>query len=150
MYKHILVTIDNSDVSDRALEEAVNLAKDQQAALRIVYAVDEINADMNTEFVNPAEITDAWAKSGQEILDKAKGKALAAGVQAETRLIESEITELGVGIAEAIIEEAKSWPADLIVAGTHGRKGLNHLVFGSIAESILRISPVPILLVHTK
>ena len=150
MYKHILVAIDSSSTSDRAFLEAIKLAKDQQATLRIVYAVDEANINTSPEFVNPTELVDAWAESGHAILDKAKNQALAAGVQAETQLIESEIIKLGVGIADAIVAEAKAWPADLLVIGTHGRTGLSHLLFGSVAEGIVRICPVPILLIRAK
>jgi nucleotide-binding universal stress UspA family protein len=148
MYKHILVAVDGSDTSDRALQEAISLAKDQQAMLRIVYAVDEVNINAGAEFVNPVEIENAWAKSGREILGKAQNQTHAAGVHAETRLI--EIDKLGVGIADAIVEDAKTWSADLIVAGTHGRTGLGHLLLGSVAEGIVRICPVPILLIRAK
>ena len=150
MYKRILVAIDSSPTSDRALSEAIKFAKDQQATLRIVYAVDEANITTSPEFVNPTELADAWEKSGQEVLDKAKTQALAAGIQAETKLIESEIIKLGVGIADAIVAEAKTWPADLLVIGTHGRTGLSHLLFGSVAEGIVRICPVPILLIRAQ
>lgn len=148
MYQRILVTVDGSDTSDRALQEAINLAKDQQAMLRIVHAIDEVNINAGAEFVNPEEIENAWIKSGLEILDKAQSQAHAAGIRAETRLL--EIDKLGVRIADAIIENAKTWPADLVVAGTHGRTGLSHLLMGSVAEGIVRICPVPILLIRGK
>lgn len=148
MYKHILVAVDGSDTSDRALHEAINLAKDQQAILRIVYAVDEVNINVSPEFPNPTEIEQAWTDAGREILDKAQNSARAAGIKAETRLL--EIDKLGVRTADAIIQEAKTWPADLLVAGTHGRSGLSHLLMGSVAEGIVRICPVPILLIRAK
>lgn len=148
MYKHILVAVDGSDTSDRALHEAINLAKDQQAILRIVYAVDEVNINASPEFPNPTEIEQAWTDAGREILDKAQNSARATGIKAETRLL--EIDKLGVRTADAIIQEAKTWPADLLVAGTHGRSGLSHLLMGSVAEGIVRICPVPILLIRAK
>ena len=148
MYKHILVAVDGSDTSDRALHEAINLAKDQQAILRIVYAVDEVNINASPEFPNPTEIEQAWTDAGREILDKAQNSARTAGIKAETRLL--EIDKLGVRTADAIIQEAKTWPADLLVAGTHGRSGLSHLLMGSVAEGIVRICPVPILLIRAK
>ena len=148
MYKRILIAIDGSDTSDRALREAIGLAKDQQAMLRIVYAIDEISINTEPEFVNPEDIAAIWAKSGIEILDKAKNLAHTEGIHAETRLI--EIDELGVWIAGAILEDAKTWSADLVVAGTHGRRGLTHLFLGSVAEDIVRHCPVPVLLVRTR
>jgi nucleotide-binding universal stress UspA family protein len=114
--------------------------------VRIVYAIDEVNINAGAEFVNPEEIENAWIKSGLEILDKAQSQAHTAGIRAETRLL--EIDKLGVRIADAIIENAKTWPADLVVAGTHGRTGLSHLLMGSVAEGIVRICPVPILLIR--
>lgn len=148
MYKRILVAVDGSDTSDRALQEAINLAKDQKAVLRIVYAIDEVNINAGSEFVYPAEIVQAGVKSGHEILDKAHKLAHTAGVKVETQLL--EIDKLGVRIADAIIQVAKTWPADLLVAGTHGRSGLSHLLLGSVAEGIVRICPAPILLVRGK
>lgn len=148
MYKHILVAVDGSDTSNHALREAISLARDQRAKLRIVYAVNEFNINTGVEFVDPVEIEKAWSGAGREILDKAQNQAQVAGIHAETRLI--EIDKLGMGIADAIVADAKSWPADLLVAGTHGRTGLGHLLLGSVAEGIVRISPAPILLIRGK
>lgn len=148
MYQHILVAVDGSDTSDRALAEAIALAKDQQAALRIVYAIDEVNINLGAEFPNPPEIEAAEVKSGLEILHQAQGAACAAGVETSIQLI--EIDKLGVRIADAIVREALDWPADLIVAGTHGRSGLSHLLLGSVAEGLVRASPVPILLIRSR
>jgi nucleotide-binding universal stress UspA family protein len=54
----------------------------------------------------------------------------------------------GESVAGVIIAEAQRWSADLIVIGTHGRTGFNRLLFGSVAEGVLRTSPVPILLIR--
>ena len=51
-------------------------------------------------------------------------------------------------VPDVVVAEAKRWPADLIVAGTHGRRGLSHLFLGSVAEGIIRISTVPVLLIR--
>jgi nucleotide-binding universal stress UspA family protein len=147
MYKRILIAVDGSDTSDRALQEAINLAKDQQAMLSIVYAVDEVSLSADTEFVDPAMISNAWVEAGREILNKASNLAVAASVQAQTRLI--ELDHFGMRIADAIVEEAKAWSADIIVVGTHGRTGLSHLLLGSVAEDIVRASRLPVLLVHS-
>lgn len=148
MYKHILVAVDGSKTSDLALQEAVGLARDQQATLRIVYVVDEVSIFADAEFISPMEIEKAWVASGRAALSKAKSLAQAAGMEAETRLLENEA--LGQRIADVIVQEARSWPADLLVVGTHGRRGLNHLLLGSVAEGIVRTSPVPVLLVRGK
>lgn len=148
MYKHILVAVDGSDTSNRALAEAIALAKDQQAALRIVYTIDEVNINLGTEFPNPPEIEAMVVKSGLEIINQAQDAACTAGVETSIQLI--EIDQLGVSIADTIVRDAQDWSTDLIVAGTHGRSGLSHLLMGSVAEGIVRASPVPILLIRSR
>lgn len=148
MYKRIVVAVDGSDTSERALTEAIGLARDQQAKLRIVYAIDKANITAGAEFTPPPEMEKWWADAGREILDKTRNLAREAGVDAETQLI--EIDKLGMGVAGGIIEDAKTWLADLLVAGTHGRSGLSHLLMGSVAEGIVRGCPVPVLLIRGK
>ncbi|MGD9786984.1 MAG: universal stress protein [Sulfuricellaceae bacterium] len=146
MYKRILVAVDGSDTSEHALREAISLARDQQARLRIVYAIETVNINAGSEFSPPPDMEKWWADAGREILDKARNQAQEAGVEAETRLI--EIDKLGEGVPDAIVEDARAWPADLVVAGTHGRTGLAHLLMGSVAEGIVRHCRTPVLLVR--
>lgn len=146
MYQRILAAVDDSPTSDLALREAIGLAKDQHARLRIVYVVDKI-AIYNSTQLSP-EVERTWIDIGRGILDKAKGLARSGGVDAEVRLLETEVP--GARMAEAIVAEAGAWPADLVVAGTHGRTGLDHLLMGSVAEGIVRNCPVPILLVRRR
>ncbi|MGO8755692.1 MAG: universal stress protein [Gallionellaceae bacterium] len=148
MYQHILAAIDDSATSDRALQEAIGLAKDMHAKLRIVYVVDEVTIYNTAQLVDPTEIERVWIEIGHEILNKAQRLARSAGIDAEVELLETEI--IGERMADAIVGEAKAWPADLVVAGTHGRSGLNHLLMGSVAEGIVRICPVPVLLVRDR
>jgi len=148
MYRNILVAVDGSHTSDVALQEAIKLANEVQAQLRIVHAVDTVNLNRDTEFPNPVEILDVMVKSGEEILRKAVGVAREAGIQTETRLI--EIDTLGRRIPEVIAEEAETWPADLIVIGTHGRRGISHLFLGSVAEGVVRVATKPVLLIRGK
>lgn len=148
MFKHILVAVDGSHTAELALQEAVKLASEQQATLRIVHAVDIVNINLGTEFPNPSEISDAMTKGGQEILRKAEATARAAGIQVKTRLI--EIDTLGHRIPEVIAADAEAWPADLIVIGTHGRRGLSHLFLGSVAEGVVRVATKPVLLIRGK
>lgn len=148
MYKRILVTVDGSNTSNLALQEAINLAKESGGQLRIVHVIDEVSFDLYQEVVEPGEILKAITKSGQSILDKAQAAVHAAGVKAEIRLL--EIEKLGRRIPDMIAQEADAWPADLIVIGTHGRRGFNHLLMGSIAEGVVRIATRPVLLVRGK
>lgn len=149
MFKRILVAVDGSHTAELALQEAIKLAKELRAKLRIVHVVDVVNINLAVEFPNPSNpsgISDAMTRSGQEILRKAEAAAHAAGVQVVTRLI--EIDTLGQRIPEVIAADAKVWPADLIVIGTHGRRGLSRLFMGSVAEGVARVATKPVLLIR--
>jgi len=149
MYKHILVAVDGSNTSELALHEAINLAKALDSQLRFVHAVDEVSANWYAAgYANPAEIWEAMAKTGRDILEKAAATAAEAGCEADTKLIEINIP--GHRIPEVIAEEANAWLADLIVVGTHGRRGLSHVFLGSVAEGIVRVSSKPVLLIRGK
>lgn len=148
MFKRILVAVDGSHTAELALQEAIKLAKELRAQLRIVHAVDIVNINLVAEFPNPSEISDAMAKGGQEILRKAEAVAREAGIPVETRLI--EIDTLGLSIPEMIAADAEAWPADLIVICTHGRRGLSHLFLGSVAEGVVRVATKPVLLIRGK
>lgn len=145
MYKSILVAVDGSATSDLALKEAIQLAKEIGARLRIVNVVDEVNFNW-AEYPNLTEIWDALVASSRSLLDKAASVAAEAGIQAETRLV--ELDKLGDRVPETLAREAEAWPADLIVVGTHGRRGLSHVLLGSVAEGIVRVATKPVLLIR--
>lgn len=144
MFKRILVAVDTSETGEQALQMAIGLATESQAQLRIVHAVDVSNVNMESEQLSHSAMTDKIKKNGQDTLRNAEMKAAAAGIEAETNLVVMET--LKPHIAEAIIEDAEAWPADLIVIGTHGRRGLSRLVVGSVAEGIVRGASQPVLL----
>ena len=146
MFNRILVAVDGSHTSELALQEAIKLAGEVRAQLRIVHVVDNVNLNLSAEFPNPSEIWDAMIKGGQAILHKAGAAANAAGIAAESGLI--EIDTLGHRIPEMIAADADAWPADLIVIGTHGRRGLSHLLLGSVAEGVVRVATKPVLLIR--
>lgn len=148
MYRRILAAIDGSHTSELALREAINLAKSLASQLRIVHAVDEVNLNWDAEYADPTEIWHAMAETGRDILNKAAATVAEAGLKADTKLI--EIDTLGRRIPEVIAEEAEAWPADLIVVGTHGRRGLSHVFLGSVAEGIVRVATKPVLLIRGK
>ncbi len=142
MYDRILVPIDGSPAATRGLSEAIKLANRRGGRLRLLHVVDELPA-----MLPPAGATDIviaqLRSAGDEILKAGAAQARDAGVQAECKLIEEMGGEAGV----RILEEAQSWDADLIVCGTHGRRGVRRLLMGSDAEYVVRRSPVPVLLV---
>ena len=145
MYKQILVPVDGSDTSNLALAEAIKLAKDQQAALRLIHVVDETTVYMMVETPYPiADYLKVMHEAGQKVLSICAAKAQEAGIKADTKLV--VIESLTQRICDAINEEAKRWSADLIVIGTHGRRGFNHLLLGSVAEGVIRLATKPVLI----
>lgn len=148
MFKRILVAVDASETSDVALRAAAGLAAEQHAELRIVHVIDTMNINIGADFPAHPAVLESLAKSGESVLQKAQAIATAAGATAETKLV--RIETLGLRIADAIVNEAEAWVADLIVIGTHGRRGLTRLFLGSVAEGTARLAAKPVLLVPGK
>lgn len=146
-YQRILVPVDGSPSALLGVREAIRLARDQAARIRFVFVVDESAVGLTLEgFVAFGDIIDALKRSGEEALEAARQIALDAGLEPETALVE----EYSGRVADAIVEDALRWPADLIVMGTHGHRGLHHALVGSEAEGVMRKAPVPLLLVRGK
>jgi nucleotide-binding universal stress UspA family protein len=145
MYKKILVPVDGSKTSMKGLQEAIRLARGCKAKLRLVHVVDESMALRDSAFSFAADsILEMLAHGGRKALDSAAALARKQGITPETVLIES----FSGRIAEAVAAEARKWRADLLVLGTHGRRGISHLVLGSDAELVVRMAPAPVLLVR--
>ncbi len=147
IYKKILVAVDGSETSTLAMQEAINLAKDQQATLRIIYVADAFVVGDGVHF-DFEQYENTVRGYGMAILNKMKPLAQEVGVTVESDIIEN--TEHSVRIPEKIVEEANAWHANLLVVGTHGRRGFNRLVLGSVAEGIIRMASTPVLLVRGK
>jgi nucleotide-binding universal stress UspA family protein len=145
MYKRILVPVDGSAPSMKGLREALRLAKACGAKLRLVHVVDQSLALRDSAFAFGTEqILGMLRAGGEKALRSAQAAAARQGVRAETLLIEG-----GKGrVADAVVAAARKWRADLLVLGTHGRRGISHLVFGSDAELVVRQAPAPVLLVR--
>lgn len=145
MYQRILIPIDGSKTSERALQEAMKLAAGK-AALRLVYVLEEIYP-LDAEgyaYIDYAALQAALRHTGERALAQAVLQVQASGATAETALLEAH----GERIAHVIDREAGDWHADLIVIGTHGRSGMNRLLLGSVAEGVVRGTSVPVLLVR--
>lgn len=145
MYKHLLVPADGSPAGERGLREAIALAADQHAQLTVLTVIDEfpLGLEMAT-VVNLQEVLTELRRAGQDLLDQAAEAARAAGVQADTLLRDV----MKRSVADIILEEAAGRGCDLIVMGTHGRRGLRRLTLGSDAELVVRLATVPVLLVR--
>jgi len=144
MYQRILVPIDGSEPSARGLSEALKLAKNQGATLRVIHVINELVVIASYEgVIYTGELMQALRDAGQALLAKARDQASASNVSVETALVEAHGGQAG----SSIVKEANEWHADLIVLGTHGRRGLSRVVMGSDAEQVVRQATVPVLLV---
>jgi hypothetical protein len=146
MYKKILVPIDGSAAAARGLEEAIKLATDQKAAIRLIHVINELMVVTSYEAtIYTADLIHALRESGNKLLDRAKQQVAKAGLTVETEMLEAHGGQAGNTIAK----DVERSHADLIVIGTHGRRGLSRVVMGSDAEQVVRLSKVPVLLVRT-
>ena len=146
MYTHILVPVDGSPTSDRGLEEAVKLAKLTGARLRLIHVVDELfyATGMGEIGSMTADLIPLLREGGEEILKTCKARVEASGVLVDTALFDS----FAGRVCDLVVAEAMRWHADLIVLGTHGRRGVGRVLMGSDAEQIVRLAPTPVLLVR--
>jgi nucleotide-binding universal stress UspA family protein len=148
MYRRILVAVDGSSTAAAALREALDLARDTHGHVRIVHVIDSPYDYPDVMFVHVAgdmeDLREAWQKTGREMLDQALAVARQVPFEPEASLIETA----GRRVPAAIVDEAKSWGADLIVVGTHARRGLDRVLLGSVAEGVSRAAPVSVLLVR--
>lgn len=148
MYQHILVPTDGSSTSEKGLTEAIALAKLSGGSIRLLHVVDAMTVAVGADgFASySAEILPMMRKEGQAILDRARQRVEAAGVGVDVALREV----LAGRISDMVQEEVTAWKADLVVIGTHGRRGVRRLLLGSDAEQILRTATVPVLLVRAE
>lgn len=146
MYQRILVPVDGSTTSNRGLQEAIRLAALTGGRIRLLHVVDELSfaLAMNGYVGYAGNWMEDLQKDGARVLADALAAVTAAGIAVDT--VQHDNFEGSVH--EVITAEAIDWPADLIVLGTHGRRGVGRLVLGSSAENVLRYATVPVLLVR--
>ena len=147
MYKRILVPVDGSDTSTRALVAALQLARESEGSVRIVHVIEELAQIIAYDPYGgyPGDLAKVMRDSGQKVLADALAVAQSAGVPADEHLIEAG----GKRLAEAVLQEAAGYQADLIVVGTHGRRGIGRVLLGSGAEQIVRQAPLPVLVIRS-
>jgi nucleotide-binding universal stress UspA family protein len=145
-YHQILVPFDGSPTSEKALDEAIRLARLTGARLRLLHVVDELSYvnGFETAMNYTNEIVPLMQAAGEKLLALGRQKAVDQGVDTDSVLIVG-----GPGrICEHVAEQARSAGADLIVVGSHGRRGMGRVLMGSDAEQIVRTAPVPVLVVR--
>lgn len=143
-YQNILVPVDGSDISFSAVKHAVAIAKafgSKVTAISVVaddpFAAADFyySSDMLKEYIKEA------IKSAEEALGKAKTLAEQDSVQIDTQVVRNTVS------AETVINTADTLKADLIVMGSHGRKGFQKFLLGSFAQDVLGQTKLPVLIV---
>jgi nucleotide-binding universal stress UspA family protein len=145
MYTQILVPVDGSAASDQGLVEAIDLARNLKARVQLVHVVEPwVMVAPETMPATVQQISESVRSAGIALLEECEKKVANAGIEVDAEMIET----LGRSVGECIVNKAKEVRADLIVCGTHGRRGVRRLLMGSDAEYIVRRAPVPVLLVR--
>ncbi len=143
-YKRILVPVDGSPVARKGMREAIKIAREGRGRLLLLHIIEEYSAFISPEAgASIVPILDAMRASGRRTLAGIARGAAKAGVKSQAVLAEN----FGGRVADTIVAQAKRLRADLIVMGTHGRRGVKRALLGSDAELVVRHSPVPVLLV---
>ncbi|SDG21587.1 universal stress protein [Paraburkholderia phenazinium] len=145
MYKHILVAMDGSETSARAFDAALTLARDTGAELQPLYVVDNPLMVYDSIGYDPSILRNAFFEEGSRITAEAQSTMTRHAVRGAPRIIEVE--PVGNGIAHSILAAAADLKADLVVLGTHGRRGFQRLFLGSVAERFVRMATCPVLLI---
>lgn len=137
--------IDGGDTSADGVDEAVRLAALTGAELRLMHVV--VAADHTNGFESAAvygtEVLPRMQQAGARLLAAAARRAERCGVKVGTTLAETATGQ----IAQRVVGEARAWRADVIVVGSHGRRGADRFFMGSVAEQLARTAPVPVLIV---
>jgi nucleotide-binding universal stress UspA family protein len=139
--KRILVPIDFSDCSKKALQYALPLAKEHQAAVTLLYVVPPAYGAGEYGGMDYAQLETSMSEGGAKELEKLAMDEVRGQVSADT------LVRVG-SPALNIVEVARTLPADLIVISTHGRPGLKHVLLGSVAEHVVQRAPCPVFVVR--
>ncbi len=146
MYQRILAPVDGSSASARGLSEAIAVATLTGGRVCLLHVSSEPFEAVGIDGVmcGAAEIDRLVREGGEFLLAKASEQVKAQGIMVDSRL-ESAFADR---VCDVVAKVAREWAADLVVIGTHGRRGIGRVLLGSDAEQILRVSPAPVLLVR--
>jgi nucleotide-binding universal stress UspA family protein len=144
MYRNILVPVDDSAASMEGVEQAVDLAKALGSRIKLVHVINRTPwMALGVEPASMEELVCQIHDASESMLRRVEKEVRASGVDVDAKLIEA----FGERVGEFVVAQASSWPADLIICGTHGRRGVHRILMGGDAEYILRHSPVPVLFI---
>ena len=146
MFKHLMVTLDGTARSEAVVPHAIDVAKSMGAQLTLLRVVDAVGAEWSERGAvgkSQAESTirTMFAEQAQMYLERVAAQVRSAGIDATTLVKQGPP-------ARQIVTAAKEIDADGIAMATHSRRGLNRLMFGSVAEQVLHETSVPVLLVR--
>ncbi len=144
MYENILIPVDGSEVSNLAAEQGFLLASKLGSKVTLLYALDITILtipDPEAAMANVEAMREAFQEHADKLMTTLKQKAALHGIQPEMLVKEGDVHD-------EIISVAKERGVDLIVMGTHGRRGLNRLLLGSVAESVARRAHCAVLLIR--
>jgi len=146
MYQRILVPVDGSSTSAQGLSEAIALAKLTGGRIRLLHVIREPFEAIGIDgaMCSGVDIYKLVREGGELVLAKATEQVKAHGIAVDSELLDS----FDGRVCDLVVRAAQTWSADLIVIGTHGRRGVGRMLLGSDAEQILRLAPIPVLLVR--
>ncbi|MCB0301520.1 MAG: universal stress protein [Calditrichaeota bacterium] len=141
---NILVPTDFSKFSDKAVESAFLIAAQYNAKITLLHSILLFHeeGDNGLQLHEYSEYIKEKENDSRQLLKAHSDSAEEHGVKLETKVLR------GFSAADSILEFVKENPVDLVVMGTHGRTGLKKWVYGSVAEKVVRLSPVPVLTTH--
>jgi nucleotide-binding universal stress UspA family protein len=146
MYKRILVPVNGSHASAAGLHEAIELAHDHGACMRLLYIIDRhMVAGTRPSYYGAAGLCDMLVNRGRAILDRARTLAQKQGVEVEDAV--SKV--VSVPASSAILADVEQWQPDLVVIGTRTHSWWSRIFNRSSAEQVAREARVPVLVVHT-
>ena len=144
MYQRILFPTDGSDGADYALDHAIDLAAKYDAKLHVVHVVADVwypSGDPEGIDFDTSAVEKHLRERGDRLVREVAERAAEGGVDCETEV------QVGRTPHRAIVDTTEEEDIDLVVMATHGRRGLDRLLMGSVAEKVLRLSEVPVLAV---
>ena len=141
MYQRILLAVDGSKSSDLALSQAITVAKATGAEIRAVFVADDSDLFFEVSYVDNESLMKGVVSLGTDLLQAATKRLNDAGIRSSTKLFEKPKSPGKI---------SEAWKADLIVLGTHGRRGVRRLVMGSVSEGVISKTRKPVLLIRSE
>ena len=147
MYQRIFVAVDGSATSRQAFNAALMLAQVMHSTLQPYYAIENPVIYFDVPGYDPSLLQTQLIAQGNALAEEFNAAMREKGVAGEVLM--SEDTPVGSDVPSLLLNAAKAFNADLIVMGTHGRRGMQRLILGSVAERCVRQSTLPVLLIPT-